>query len=146
MYDIVVSERTMQLFSRYTYIILTLAFFQTLLLTVLHHCALEYLWYCEYWWFDIPMHFMGGFLGGILAVWAYCRVPYVGKFLYKFVSPSAVVVLLVFFVTLLWEVFEVWAGISIHEPRYLFDTTKDMMVGMLGGTVSLLFVRWIEIN
>jgi hypothetical protein len=97
----------------------------------LHNLALILELYWRFWWFDIPMHFVGGVVVALgLLVLSDLRVPLP---LYR---PTVVVTTaFVLFVALAWEVFEVWAGIPI-ESDYWFDTSLDVLLGLGGGLVG----------
>jgi VanZ family protein len=87
----------------------------------------EYL-YWKYVWFDILMHFLGGFVLGLFAV----------GLLDKF-RP----VLFFGFVTALcigWEVFEYYFGLP-REANYAFDTALDLLMDALGALIAYMIAR-----
>jgi hypothetical protein len=94
-----------------------------------HNFAVATSLYWYYSWFDIVMHFWGGMLV-VLGVYALCSLKHVP------LKPSSLII----FATLttimvLWEVFE-WK-VGLFNPRtHLFDTAKDMSVGLIGGLVG----------
>ncbi len=97
-------------------------------LAALHILAIELSLYWHFWWFDIPMHFFGG---TIVALGLYTlrdiRFP-LPKIMFR-LTPFLLAVLIV---ALIWEGFELWAGIPI-EPDFLLDTGIDLVMGLLGG-------------
>jgi len=84
-------------------------------------------WY--YWWFDIVMHFWGGFLLG-LGVHALCRLESVP------LRPTlSVVVAVITVATVGWELFEWFTG--LYNPiSYAADTFLDIMLGFSGGLLT----------
>jgi hypothetical protein len=102
------------------------------ILAGVHIIALKLFLYWHYFWFDLPMHFLGGSVVVLGAFsFAELKIPYFYKII---MSPYAVSAFLVV-VMAGWEVFEIWAGIPI-EANFLFDTTLDVIMGTLGGFVG----------
>ena len=114
----------------------------TILLAGLHYLAESYYLYFTFWWFDIPMHFLGGLLIGLLALWI--------LFVCEKCGFSHVNSLLVFFVTLgvvllvgsLWELFEVFTGITPITDIDLVDTLEDLLLDSLGAIVAFLYYHY----
>lgn len=101
------------------------------LLAVVHYVALQLFLYWRFWWFDIPMHFIGGTVVALGIFTLYdLRLPLPARYL-KLIP----VVLLTFVVAMVWEVFELGIGIPIEED-YIFDTTLDLIMGLLGGVLG----------
>jgi hypothetical protein len=97
-------------------------------LAALHIIAIELSLYWHFWWFDIPMHFFGG---AIVALGLYTLRDL------RFPLPKALFrcfpfMLGVLGIALIWEGFELWAGIPI-EPDFVFDTSLDLVMGLMGG-------------
>jgi hypothetical protein len=109
-------------------------------LAAVHLIALEFYLYWYYLWLDIPVHFLGGVIVSLgLFAATEMRLLFAAFWSDKFWRASIVVWL----VMIAWEVFEVWAGIPILD-NYVFDTTLDLAVGWLGGTVGFLLARRIN--
>ncbi len=100
--------------------------------------ASYFYWYSAMWWFDIPMHIMGGMFLGLLA----------GALFFKKIrtlsNKEALVVILLFvlIVGLGWEVFEyvVQTIIKGQQLASIPDSVKDMVMDLLGGLLTSLFV------
>lgn len=114
--------------------ILTAQFFSVLLLAVLTWLAVSYSLYWHFWWFDIPMHLLGGLWAGLCAAWLVARRGY----------PLTLTWCLVFalFVGVGWEVFEYIEKIA--QPQYLDywpDTVKDIVMDILGAGIGYVIAK-----
>lgn len=111
-----------------------------LVIAILHHSAFVYYWYWLYWWFDIVVHFLGGFFIGLSSMWLFKYV-----FQGTFVTQSREWVLTICAVALVagfWEMFELYGGIAnAIEPGFGIDTTLDLCVGLLGGGIAWLLTK-----
>ncbi len=96
-----------------------------------HNFAVVTSLYWYYSWFDIIMHFWGGILV-VLGVYAICSLKHVP------LKPTTLIIFSTLIFTMaLWELFEWKAG--LFDPQtHLFDTTKDIIVGLTGGLVGYL--------
>jgi uncharacterized membrane protein YoaK (UPF0700 family) len=100
-------------------------------LAVVHIIALELFLYWRFWWFDIPMHFIGGSVVALgLFTLRDLRLPIPARYL-----RAVPVVLLVIVVAMMWEVYELFIGVPI-ENDYVVDTLTDLSMGILGGLVG----------
>ncbi len=100
-------------------------------LAVIHIIALQLFLYWKFQWFDIPMHFLGGIVVA-LGLFTLHDLKLVIKKRHLQIFP---IVLLVFAVAMLWEVYELLIGIPI-ESNYVVDTLTDLSMGLLGGLVG----------
>lgn len=100
---------------------------------VVNTLAMKFHWYYSIWWFDMPMHFLGGFWLALATAWTLGRVN---------VSPSILKVLLgVVIVGLGWEFFEVLAYNSpLDAPFNTTDTLSDICFDLAGGLAALFFL------
>lgn len=89
--------------------------------------------YKELWWFDIPMHIMGGF--GVAAFTS-------ALLTYKQKEVSFKVLLTSFFiVAFLWEVYEyVKDFITLSNQNDIIDTISDFVNGALGAVIAYWLV------
>lgn len=89
-------------------------------------------WY--YSWFDILMHFWGGFLVA-LGVHALCT--------FKFVPlrPTLTLTLITLLVAMVsWEIFERAVGLY-DQSLYVWDTAKDLLDGLCGGLIGFIVLK-----
>lgn len=96
-------------------------------------------WY--HWWLDSVMHFWGGGLitVGVHALATFSRIH---------IKPTFAIVLSVLVIIIVsWELFE-W-GVGLFDPRtHVFDTTKDVILGLTSGILMQFLVtrRTIQIH
>lgn len=109
---------------------------------LLHSIATVLGWYDTYWWFDIPMHFLGGVAMGIAS---YHLLNHAGVTSTYFI-PKLMQLLLIISITGLaavaWEVFEFnfdWF-FQTHMQGNVLDTMKDMCMGIMGGAFAGLLI------
>jgi hypothetical protein len=98
--------------------------------------ALKYFLFWRLWWYDIPMHFLGGFILASIALWIVAYEVPVG--LRPKVNRLAAAVLMALIVGILWEIFEYVAGITKGEAGYWQDTLKDITMDVVGGLAAYL--------
>ncbi len=108
-----------------------------LLLGVLQTLALEYYLYWTVWWFDILMHFLGGFWIGLIVLWFYKA--FLGE---RARSDHGYLVSLlgVILVGVAWEVMELLGGLTGGEEGYAFDTILDLIMDIVGAIVATYVV------
>lgn len=100
-------------------------------LTVFTWVAVTYFLYWRIWWFDMPMHILGGLYAALLAAWL---VAYRG-------SPISLPLCLLFALLtgIVWEIFEYSEGITnAYHFNYITDVFKDVVIGLIGG-----FSGWV---
>jgi len=104
-----------------------------LFIFVLNFIATKLYWYSSIWWFDMPMHFLGGFWIGLALLW-----------LLPIDEPSVKQVFKIMFGVLLigtaWELFEIVVNnIFAQNPFDLIDTTSDILFDVSGGFASIVY-------
>ena len=81
-----------------------------------------------YWrWFDIPMHFLGGFFAAAVSLWCFFNKLKHNReiFLASFFGD--------FLIGAVWELFEYFTGLTfVVYGNYVFDTIKDFLMDGLG--------------
>lgn len=116
--------------------ILSLLAFSFVFLCTVNFLSIKGLWYYLFWWFDMPMHFIGG--GAVVLLLAYVfynRIYILPRF-----------PILIFFCGALvlyvgWEIFEfvVSSLIGVQLP-ILIDSLSDIFFDMAGGVTTLLYI------
>jgi len=99
-------------------------------------------WYSSIWWFDILMHFLGGFWLGMFFLW----------FFYKDLNNATLekkiflkIILGVLLVGFGWEVYEIIVNDIFAKNTFdLFDTSLDMVCDLVGGVVAYYFFKNIS--
>lgn len=98
--------------------------------------AIKFYWYYSIKWFDMPMHFLGGFWVGLAFLW-FLNIKSTDKIsVYK-------IILGVLFVGLCWEVFEFFVN-NLYLARYPFDKTdtiQDLFFDLFGGFLSVIYFK-----
>lgn len=117
---------------------------------VVNSFALQFSWYWVFWWFDMPMHFLGGlFLGG-LSLYIYSH--YVLKnnqkkwSLYRWFR---MVLLFVLSFGVLWEFYEFFIDYFLkHTDNNILDTLSDVFFDTAGGMSAFLYflIRSTEVE
>lgn len=96
-------------------------------------------WYSAMWWFDIPMHIMGGiFLGLSFGSLFFKKLLLLTNF-----EAFVAILLFVLIVGLGWEFFEYFVQSIIKGSPQLAnipDSAKDMIMDLVGGTLASAFV------
>lgn len=90
------------------------------------------------WWYDIPLHILGGLWIGLTSI---AVVLYSGHFRLRFTEHKLFFVIMVSVITLgvFWEFFEYAAGISFASGGYVLDTIKDLFDDLLGGIIAYIY-------
>ena len=108
---------------------------------IVNMIAIQYYLYWRIFWFDIPMHFLGGFWLGLGALWLYFLSGRFKDVPYKHRTPAYVVTLAVVAALVfggLWEVYELGIDVFIRlsDTYDVQDTTGDIIMDILGALVS----------
>ena len=97
---------------------------------VLHNIAVAFYLYWTIWWFDIMMHFLAGFAGGLVMMW--------------FFSPTSIfravgfILVSVLIIGVVWETWEYLADL-VQPINYWQDTIYDLVSDMVGAALSCLY-------
>ncbi|MEK7163477.1 MAG: hypothetical protein AAB775_02110 [Patescibacteria group bacterium] len=95
--------------------------------------------YDAVWWYDIPMHFLGGLWVFLFILW----VTHTGydRFLLRR-TPVRDVLILVLVTGILWEVLEIVLSFTrFSDPGYFFDMPKDLAMDTLGAVAGSVFYK-----
>lgn len=101
-------------------------------LAVLHNIAIHLYLYWSVWWFDIPMHFFGG----VIVALGFFTLRDLKLFPNSWLRLLPIL-LLVLGVACIWEFYEVFIGIPMLAD-YIFDTSLDLVMGLVGGVFGFL--------
>lgn len=101
-----------------------------LVLFMVHSAALLFSLYWIHPWLDIPMHFLGGATVALGYQSQFLISRYRQHLSFGYIATLGVVLA----VGLLWEAYEVIVGPML--PGYVFDTSLDVVMDILGGTVG----------
>jgi len=110
--------------------ILWAQFFAATLLAVLTWIAVWHSLYWYWWWFDIPMHILGGTWAGLCAAWLVARrgntFTLVGCLAFGLLVGAA------------WEVFEYIEKIAVIYENYIADTMTDLVMDIIGAALGYM--------
>jgi hypothetical protein len=95
--------------------------------------------YNRIWWYDIPLHFLGGLWVALFTLWI-TSTQY-GLCLKKYVTIKNLL-LFVFCFGIAWEFLELALRFnSISDVGYVWDTTHDLIMDVLGASLVSFFYR-----
>jgi hypothetical protein len=94
---------------------------------------MKFYWYSSIWYFDMPMHFLGGVWLGLASI-----------YLFSLKDDSLRSIFKIFFIVLLvgigWEVFEIFVNkFTIQDPFNFLDTVSDIFFDLSGGCFAILY-------
>jgi RsiW-degrading membrane proteinase PrsW (M82 family) len=107
-------------------------------LLFLHLLGLHFYLYWTVWWFDVLMHFLGGFWVGFTALWLY---HFVGK-PPRHNRDLAVALLAAIIVGVMWELYEYTTGVTFSLVGYRLDTATDLAMDLVGGYCAFRYVLY----
>jgi len=126
------SERN--LFIKLTYLLYTIV--------ALHALALYFSWYWSIWWYDIVVHFLGGFWVGGLALW-FCFFRKSSNTTLGNLKVYIISILAVIVIGVLWELFEFSLDtFVVFQTNNVLDTISDLAADVAGAlTASILIMN-----
>jgi len=116
------------------------------IIVVLHILALYFSWYWSIWWYDILVHFLGGFWIGGVALWFYLRHKNLDvNIAFNRLIACAVSVFAVIVIGVLWELFEFSLDTFIvFRANDVWDTVSDLGADVVGGLAALIVIMTNE--
>lgn len=99
--------------------------------------AHKFHWYFSIWYFDMLMHFLGGFWISLVLIWLWS-----GRDSFRKLSANPIFKILsgVLIIGVLWEVFELIVNNTIAQnPFDVLDTASDLFFDLAGGTFSAFY-------
>ena len=117
--------------------ILSLLASSMIFLCIVNFVAIKGLWYYLFWYFDMPMHFMGGFV--VLFLLAY--VFYDKIFALDNLS-VLILIIGVLIVGIGWEIFEyILLNLYAGQPFSILDSLSDLFFDTAGGALGILYIN-----
>ncbi len=117
--------------------------------------AYFFYWYSTIWWFDMPMHFTGGYFLSIMLMYIVVRAQSKGNSednkkinpKYPLEKPTSraglylKLILLTFTIGFLWEVYEFAVDTYFNAHLFVFlDSFSDLCFDMAGAITALFFI------
>lgn len=100
---------------------------------ILNYLAMEFYWYTSMWYLDMIMHFLGGFWIGLSSIY-FLSIKDLSR------NNILKVLLLVFFIGIGWEIFEIQVSNFITNNSFnVLDTLSDLFFDISGGIFSFLY-------
>jgi hypothetical protein len=100
-------------------------------------------WYYSIWWFDMPVHFLGGLWQGIFFLWYFSevRLPFCRRPIREMNRETIMYgILFVLLVGVSWEAGEFLTNNLIgRESLSILDTTSDIFFDLAGGSLAFLY-------
>lgn len=95
--------------------------------------ANKFYWYSSIWYFDIIMHFLGGFWVGLVFFWLFSI-----EISLRLVLQIMIGVLLI---GVSWEIFEFFFNNYLTQnPFSISDTASDIFFDLFGGLCAILYL------
>ena len=111
----------------------------SLILTILNWLALQFDFYWYYWWYDILMHFLAGFVGGLATYWVLFNSKIFGNGETLRKSTRVLMVFVcVMIAGFLWEWMEYFYGLTNSHEGYPIDPALDLVLDGAGAIVATL--------
>ena len=100
---------------------------------LVNYLAMQFYWYSSIWYFDMPMHFLGGFWLGLAIIWFF-KIQYISfRLILK-------IILGVLLIGIFWEFFEILVNnYTIQNSFNTLDTVSDILFDISGGFFAVLY-------
>lgn len=117
--------------------ILSLLASSIIFLCIINLVAMKGLWYYLFWYFDMPMHFLGGMAVLFLLVYVFYNQISTQRNL-----PIIKLLIGVLIIGIGWEVFEyVFLNWYAGQPFIILDVVSDLFFDTAGGILGLLYIN-----
>jgi hypothetical protein len=111
-------------------------FVTSLTVLFLHLKGIDNEFYWSYWWYDIPMHLLGGIVVALVYAWLQMSFPKIPQ-----VSWKSILVAIIF-VGVAWEVWELFVGDTVlSDDGYFLDTIKDLFDDIIGAFITYFIIN-----
>lgn len=96
--------------------------------------AMKFFWYYRYFWFDMPMHFWGGYFVGLIVLYLFSC--------FKKLPPFGVFIISCFLIGFGWEIFEfIVQGLTGALLASPVDSLSDLLFDISGSLTAFLLTR-----
>lgn len=95
-------------------------------------------YYWTFWWYDIMMHFLGGFVVSGFGLWVYIRLASPTRMSLRRALLLSIGIGMS--IGIGWELFEYFNGMYADQPGIVADTTIDLLMDCFGSVISGLVV------
>lgn len=100
----------------------------------LNYVAVKLYWYTSIWYFDMIMHFLGGFWLGLALFYLFFTENISKIFIFK-------IILGVLIIGAFWEGYEILVNNNFAQiPFNLLDTLSDIFFDLTGGLCAILYI------
>ncbi len=104
-----------------------------ILIFLVNYVAVKLYWYNSIWYFDMIMHFLGGFWLSLALLWLFFKKDLSLKLIFK-------IFLGVLLIGVLWEVYEILVNNTFAQnPFNTLDTISDIFFDLSGGVFAILY-------
>lgn len=102
---------------------------------ILNFLAMKFHWYFSIWYFDMPMHILGGFWLGLVFFWFFQIKDL------SFINISKIILGLLL-IGFLWEFFEISVDKIITEKSFsTLDSFSDICFDLVGGFFAIFYFK-----
>jgi uncharacterized membrane protein YjjP (DUF1212 family) len=115
-------------------------FFISLLLFFLHYSALKFYLYWSIEWFDILMHFLGGFVVLLFVMSIFNRVNLFDFSNQNKITQFFIVVSITLIIGLIWELWEIFIGFT-DQLTDAPDTILDVIMDLVGAITAFIYTK-----
>jgi len=115
-------------------------FLLSALIAVLHYISLKLFLYWTIWWFDILMHFLGGFLISIFIIFVLYSYTNFESLKKHRILLFGLIIGLTLVVGLTWELWEIFVGFT-NTLKDLNDTIMDVVMDTIGSISAIYYSR-----
>ena len=110
-----------------------------LIIAFLHITATIFHLYWSMWWYDLLVHFLGGFWVSLAGLWFVFFSGYTPLKVRKPFDIIATALVVSFSFGVLWELFEYVVGRDLIALNYVSDTSIDLVMDMAGALSGYLY-------
>lgn len=113
-------------------------------IAIFHITATVFHFYWSIWWYDLPLHYLGGIFISLSSLWFLFFSGYVSFGVKKTSDFIIISFIVTFSVAVLWELFELIVGPDFTRQGYAVDTYVDLIMGIAGSLTGYLFFYFMK--